>query len=81
MSNLSEYEKTSLHKLGGAIQEGKWSNVGMVELIKLIGEYLNIKTVPDYCKQTGLSYPGAIKKVKSRHVEKIFNVKFIIDNE
>ena len=81
MSTLNEYEALALKKLGQTIQEGKWSNAGLVQLIKLSGEFLNIKTVPDYCKYAGMSYPGAIKPVKGRKVENIFNVKFIIDNE
>ena len=81
MSNLNEYELSALKKLGEAIQEGKWTNDGLVELIKLSGSYLNLKTVPDYCKQTGMSYPGAIKPAKGRKLEIIFNTKFIIDNE
>jgi hypothetical protein len=81
MSELNEYEDLSLNKLGKTIHEGRWSNSGLVEIIKLCGEYLNLKTVPDYCKETGMSYPGAIKETKDRKVEVIFNVKFIIVNE
>lgn len=79
---LSEYEQKALQKLGETIQSGQWSNAGLVELIKLVGnDFLNLKTVPDYCKATGLSYPGAIKPAKGRKLEIIFNVKFIIDND
>lgn len=81
MSNINEYEASVLKKLGQSIQEGRWSNEGLVELIKLEGEYLNLRTVPDYCTETGMSYPGAIKETKTRKVREIFNVKFIIDND
>jgi len=74
---LTDYEKQSLKKLGESIHSGKWSNEGMVQLIELCGEYLNIKTIPDYCKETGLSYNGA---KKHRQVTEIFNTKFIIEN-
>lgn len=75
---LSEYELKSLRKLEEAIRAGKWSNDGLVKLIKLEGEYLNIKTIPRYAKFIGISYPGVIK---TRKVTDIFDVKFIIDND
>ena len=76
---LTDYEHRALEKLYYAILEGKWSNDGLVELIKLVGDgFLNIKTIPDYAKFVGKSYPGVVKK---RQVTEIFNVKFIIDNE
>ena len=81
MPKLNDYEASALKKLGQTIQDGKWSNDGLVELIKLSGEFLNLRTVPDYCRETGMSYTGAIKPTASRSVVKIFNVKFIIDNE
>ena len=74
---LTDYEKQSIHKLGESIHSGKWSNDGLVQLIELSGGYLNLKTIPDYCKVTGLSYNGA---KKHRHVKTIFNTKFIIEN-
>ena len=81
MNKLTEYETLALKKLGESIHHGNWSNNGLVELIKLSGEYLNLRTIPYYCKQTGISYPGAIKETKTRKVREIFNVKFIIDND
>ena len=75
---LSEYEQKCLNKLGESIQSGKWSNDGLVQLIELSAGFLNLQTIPDYCKQTGISYNGA---KKFRTVKKIANVKFIIDNE
>ena len=35
---LTEYEQASLLKLNKAIIEGRWSDRGLVELIKLEGE-------------------------------------------
>ena len=46
---LTEYEQKALQELGQSIQSGQWSNDGLVELIKLSGEFLNLKTIPDYC--------------------------------
>ena len=81
MSKLNEYEALALNKLGQTIQEGKWSNEGLVQLIKLSGVFLNIQTRSDYCEQNGISYQAAKKDTKSRKNIEIFNVKFIIENE
>lgn len=78
MIQLSDYELKCLQKIGESVHEGKWSNAGLVQLIELSGSFLNIKTIPDYCKAAGLSYNGA---KKCRTVKEIFGVKFIIDNE
>ena len=74
---LSQYETNSLNKLGESIQSGKWSNHGLVQLIELVGGFLNLQTIPEYCKKTGISYNGA---KKFRTVKEIFGVKFIIEN-
>ena len=76
--NLSEYEINSINKLGKSVLDGKWSNDGLVQLIAVTGGLLNLQTIPDYQKRTGMSYNG----VKNhRHTETIFGVKFVIDNE
>lgn len=78
MSKLSDYEQKSLEKLGQSIQDGKWSNEGLVQLFELIGLYCNLETISDYSRRTGLSYNG-VKKF--RETKEIFNVKFVIDNK
>ena len=79
MTQLSEYERNALNKLGQSIVDGKWSNAGLVELIKLVGEdFLNIKTIPRYAEFVGKSYPGV---VKTREITHLLGVKWIIDND
>ena len=78
MSQLTDYEIKSLNKLGESIQYGNWSNEGLVQLIELVGDFLNIKTIPDYCKENSITYNGA---KKCRKVTTLFNIKFIIDNK
>ena len=75
---LTEYERKSLNKLGQSILDGNWTNDGLVQLIELCGDFLNINTIPDYCKKNAISYNGA---KKFREVKIIFGVKFIIDNK
>lgn len=74
---LSDYEKNSLQKLGDAIQKGKWSNDGLVQLIELSGLFLNLQTISDYAKNNNISYNGV---KKSRKIKTLFGIKFVIDN-
>lgn len=78
MNKLSEYESLSISKLGKSIVEGKWTNDGLVQLIELAGDYLNLQTIPDYAKARKLSYNGV---KKTRVIRKIKGVKFVIDND
>lgn len=64
--------------IGKSIEENSYSNSDLVKLIELIGGYLNLKTISNYCKSEKISYNGA---KKCRNVVKIFDVKFIADNE
>lgn len=58
--------------------EGKINNAEMVQLIELCGLYLNLQTISEYAKEHKMSYNG----VKNhRKIVKIFNVKFVVDNE
>lgn len=54
------------------------SNDDLVHIIEQSGVFLNIQTISDYAKENKMSYNG-VKKF--RKVVKIFNVKFVIDNE
>lgn len=64
--------------LSKRIENNELSNQDLVQLIEHVGSYLNIKTIPDYCKENNISYNGA---KKHRNPITIFNTKFIIDNE
>lgn len=78
MTQLTEYETKSLQKLGEAIHHGKWSNEGLVQLIELVGTFLNPKSIQQYADGKGKSYNG-IKKTKPIRI--ILGHKYIIDNE
>lgn len=78
MTELSQYELLAIRKLNESIVNGKWSNDGMVQLIELIGDYLNLQTIPDYAKSQDLSYNGV---KKTRKIQLIKGVKFVIDND
>ena len=77
MSNLSEYEILALRKLEESIHLGKWSNDGMVQLIKRIEDYLNPLSIQEYADRYEMSYQGARKHKQTI----LFRQKFIIDND
>ena len=77
MTKLSEYETLALNKLGETIHHGKWSEQGLVQLIELAGDYLNMQTIPDYAVRNNLTYNGV---KKTRTITTLFNVKFVTDN-
>lgn len=74
---LTDYERDALNRFGKSVQDGKWSNEALVQLIELAGSFLNISTIPDYAKKNGLTYNG-VKKCRNIHT--LFGVKFVIDN-
>jgi hypothetical protein len=74
---LTDYEQLSLNKLGDSIQNGKWSNEGLVQLIELCATYLNAKPIGQYAKENKISYNGA---KKCRDVRVIAGVRMVIDN-
>jgi len=58
--------------------KGELDNDGLVQIIELCGELLNLKTITQYAKDNNISYNGA---KKCRNVIDLFNNKYIIDNE
>ena len=54
------------------------NNYTLVQFIELCGNALNLETISDYSKRTGMSYNGV---KKGREIVKLFGVRFVIDNE
>lgn len=54
------------------------SDENLVQLLEQIGLYLNLQTIPNYAKVNNISYNG-VKKF--RKIVKIFDIKFVIDND
>lgn len=77
MQNLSDYEILALKKLGESIHAGKWSNDGMVQLIELIGDYLNPLSIQKFADEKHISYQAARKHRQTI----LFRQKFIINND
>jgi len=53
-------------------------NDSLVQIIEHCGSYLNLQTISEYSKKHNLSYNGA---KRFRKTKRIFNVKFVIDND
>lgn len=76
---LSDYECRAIDKFGQSVFDGKWSNAGLIALMKLIIEdFLQAKRVSRYAKENKLSPQGARMY---RHVFTIDGYQFIPDND
>lgn len=67
-----------LQFVGNKFEASELDNNSLVQLIEVCASYLNLKTIPKYAKDEGLSYNGA---KHHRNVVKIVGVKFVIDND
>jgi len=77
MAKLSEYEKRSLYAFESSIHDGKWTNEGLISMLKLLEVYLNLKRVSDVSKETGKSTQGLRRK---NNVVKMCGYSLIIYN-
>ena len=75
---LTKIEIDTINNIGNLVHRNKLSNECLVQLIELLGSYVNICTIPKYAKKHRLTYNGV---KKTRHIVKIFDVKFVIDND
>jgi hypothetical protein len=54
------------------------NNDSLVQIIELSGSLLNLQTISNYAKKNNISYNG----VKNhRNIVRLFDVKFVIENE
>jgi len=67
-----------LNRLSELIETNQLNNADLVHIIEHVGSYLNLETISDYAKKNNLSYNGV---KKCRKIIKLFNVKFVIDNQ
>lgn len=65
-------------RFGKYIHEGNVTTEELIQIFELVGNYLNIKTISDYCRENKISYNGA---KNFRDKVELFGIKFIIDNE
>jgi hypothetical protein len=67
-----------LNRLSELIETNQLNNEDLVQIIEHVGGYLNLETISEYAKNNNLSYNGV---KKCRKIIKLFNVKFVIDNQ
>ena len=76
---LSDYETKAINKFGQSVLNGKWSNAGLVSLLKVIADdFLQAKRVSHFANDNDLSPQGARK---FRETFTIDGYQFIADND
>ena len=75
---LSDIENEVLERYAKYLHNQNPSVDFLVQIIELSGSHLNLETISDYCRRTGMSYNGA---KNHRQIIELFGVKYIIDNE
>ena len=78
MSNCTEKGKKLIDFVSEKFENDELTNEDLVQLIECAGGYLNLMPIPEYAKRCNMSYNG-VKKF--RKIIKLFNVKFVVDNE
>ena len=77
-TDLSAKGEKLIEFLDCKMLDGDFTNNDLIQFIEQCGRYLGLKTISYYAKDNNMSYNG-VKKF--RKTVKIFNVKFVIDNE
>lgn len=78
---ISDYEKKAINKFCQSFYQGKWSEVGLVSIWKLIGEdFLNLVSVADYAQQNGIT-PQGLRKSKTVTIHEFRGRKLISNSQ
>ena len=75
---MTEYEQRNLEAFEKSINEGKWSNDGMVSMLKLLETYLGLKRVSEFAKEEGKSTQALRRR---SNIIKLCGYAMAIDNE
>lgn len=72
---LSDYERKAIAKFGQSVIDGKWSNYGLVSLLKVItDDFLQLKKVSHYSKDNAITTQGA--KIQTSHQNRWHSVYY-----
>lgn len=77
MQNIELKDKIIRNIIKG-MDNNMLSNNDLIDIIEATGSFLNLRTISDYATQNNLSYNGA---KNHRNVRKIFNVRFVVEND
>lgn len=75
---LTSEEQAVITKFEKFLYEKSSNPEMLVQIIELAGNYLNIRTISQYAKETGKYYNG-VKNFAP--IKEIFGIKFVIENE
>lgn len=76
---LSDYESKAIAKFGQSVIDGKWTNEGLVSLLKVIAnDFLQAKRVSHFAEDNAITSQWARKR---SDVFEIDGYQFIPDNE
>ena len=69
--------------LSDRVQKGELNNEDIVEIIDLLGAYLNAETISDYAKRNKITYNGTLQRIATGKLKTftLFKNKFVIDND
>ena len=65
-----------VHRIDELAMKGVFSNDQLVQIIELLGGYLNLMTISEYAKSHNLSYNGV---KNNRQIINLFGNKYVID--
>lgn len=71
---LTDKETSILSRLEELVFTGQISRHCMIQIVELLGDYLNLETVPNCARRESKSYNGVLK---TRRPIKLFGVKFV----
>jgi hypothetical protein len=75
---LTDKEQKTIDKFVNFIMDNNVSNEFLVQIIELAGGFVDVESIQDRAKRTGLSYNGV---KKTRNIQKIFGQNFVIGKE
>jgi hypothetical protein len=78
MNVTADNTEKLLNFVSQKFENNELTNDSLVQLIELSGRYLNLQTISKYAAANDMSYNGV---KKCRNVIKLFETKFVIDNE
>lgn len=69
--------------LSSRVQNLELNNEDIVEIIDLLGAYLNAETISDYAKRNKITYNGTLQRIATGKLKTftLFKNKFVIDND
>jgi len=78
MPQTTPTQQKVLNRLMELVENNELTNADIVQIIELLGGYLNLQTIAAYAEKNGKSYNGV---KKHRQIINLFGCKLVLDNE